>query len=424
MIIPSIDLMDGRVVQLVGGEVEQLEIDAGDALPVAERFAVAGELATIDLDAALGRGTNASVIEALCRRFECRVGGGIRSLETALEWLDRGAKKIIIGTAAEPELLSQLPRERVIAALGARHGEVVVEGWTKETGLGVLERVRELAPHVGGFLVTFVEREGRMQGTDLDAVRAIVEAAGDARVTIAGGVTTVEEVAELDRLGADAQVGMALYSGRMDLGEALAAPLVSDRPDGLFPTVVCDERGVALGLVYSSRESIVTAVAERRGVYHSRRTGLWRKGESSGASQELVRIELDCDRDALRFRVRQAGRGFCHEGTRTCFGIDPSIGRLARVLERRREEAPEGSYTARLFHDPELLAAKLREETEELIEAVTRDEIVHEAADLMYFVQARLAARDIPLEEVERELSRRSLRVRRRGGNAKPGALS
>jgi len=125
MIIPSIDIMDGKAVQLVGGRRKVLE--AGDPVAVAERFAVAGELAVIDLDAALGRGSNAVVIEELARRYPCRIGGGIRSAEDALWWLGHGAEKVILGTAAEPEILSQLPRDRVIAALDGVDGEVVVD---------------------------------------------------------------------------------------------------------------------------------------------------------------------------------------------------------------------------------------------------------------------------------------------------------
>lgn len=414
MIIPSIDIMGGRTVQLVGGERKAL--DAGDPLPVAERFALAGEIAVIDLDAAMGKGSNAALVERLVARFDCRVGGGIRDLETAVRWLDAGAARIILGTMAVPELLAKLPKERLIAAVDARQGEVVVEGWKRGTGRPLLERIAELRDHVSGFLVTFVEREGRMGGTDMALAKAVVEAAAPARVTVAGGVTTAEEIRELDALGADAQVGMALYTGRLDLGEAIAAPLSSDRPDGLFPTVVCDERGLALGLVWSSRESIRAAVAERRGIYWSRSRGeLWRKGESSGAVQELLRIDLDCDRDALRFRVRQRGAGFCHLGTRSCWGEEEGLGALHRLLLARRESAPEGSYTARLFADPALLAAKLREETEELIAAESREEVIWEAADLLYFTLVRLAREGIGLAEVERHLARRRRRVTRRG---------
>ena len=118
MIIPSIDLMGGNAVQLVEGKEKVL--DAGDPGPIADRFGMVGEVAVIDLDAALGRGSNASVIRELLKRAPCRVGGGIRDAGAAIRWLDAGARKVILGTAARPEILRELPRERVIAALDAQ----------------------------------------------------------------------------------------------------------------------------------------------------------------------------------------------------------------------------------------------------------------------------------------------------------------
>ncbi len=201
MIVPSIDLQGGHAVQLIGGE--QPALDAGDPRPLARRFGRVGEIAVVDLDAALGRGSNAAVIEDLVALAPCRVGGGIRDVASAIAWLDRGAVSVVLGTAARPEVLEKLPRERVIAALDARDGEVVVEGWQKRTGTRVLERIAALRDLAGGFLVTFVEREGRLQGTDLAFAKEIRAAAGAAAVTIAGGITTAEEVRELDRLGCD-----------------------------------------------------------------------------------------------------------------------------------------------------------------------------------------------------------------------------
>ena len=129
MIIPSIDLQSGNAVQLIGGK--EKELDAGDPRPIAELFGRVGEIAVIDLDAALGTGNNRDTILDLLGRAPCRVGGGIRDVDTARFWLDAGARKIILGTAARPDILEQLPRERVIAALDAVDGEVVEEGWTK-----------------------------------------------------------------------------------------------------------------------------------------------------------------------------------------------------------------------------------------------------------------------------------------------------
>ncbi len=376
----------------------------------------------IDLDAAMGQGDNKTLVEGLVSRFDCRVGGGVRDLDTARKWLDLGATQVILGTAAQPELLRHLPRNRVQAALDTRHGEVMAEGWTTGTGRGLFERVAELKPFVGGFLVTVIEREGRMEGIDLDFVRRVVEAADPVRVTVAGGVTSASEVAEIDRLGADCQVGMALYTGRLNLGDAIAAPLVSDRPDGLWPTVVCDERGVALGLVYSSAESLRAAVATRRGVYHSRKRGLWVKGESSGASQRLLRIGLDCDRDALRFTVRQEGAGFCHLGTASCWGAASGLDALERTVRSRLASPEEASYVSRLLGDPALLRAKLAEEAGELSEAREPGHVAAEAADLAFFATVALARAGSRWSDAEAVLDRRARKLTRRPGDAKPEA--
>lgn len=418
MIVPSIDLMNGHAVQLVGGK--RFELDAGDPRPIAERFAVAGEVAVIDLDAALGRGNNASVIRELLRLAPCRVGGGIRSVEAALEWLDAGAAKVILGTAATPEVLGRLPRERVIAALDADQGEVVVEGWRRRTGRNTVDALKQLRDYAGGFLVTFVEREGRMGGIDLEAVAKVRAVCEPGSLTLAGGVRTTAEIAALDRLGVDAQVGMAIYTGRLDLADAIAAPLVSDRPDGRWPTVVVDEAGVALGLTWSDPASLREAVRTRRGVYSSRTRGLWTKGETSGATQDLLRVDLDCDRDALRFTVRQHGLGFCHRGTRTCWGPDRGLGALARRLRERLQDAPAGSYTWRLFDDADLLRAKLVEEAGELAAATGATEVAAEAADLLYFALVAVTRGGASLADVAAELDRRALRVTRRPGDAKP----
>lgn len=431
MIIPSIDIMDGRAVQLRRGR--ELVMEGGDPFDRLDEFAVAGEVAVVDLDAALGQGSNAELMRDMVKRRPCRVGGGIRDIDTALDWLDAGATRVVIGTAASVEFCSQLPRDRVVAAVDADAGIVVVEGWRKETDFQVIDRMRELAPVVGGFLLTQVEHEGGMAGFSMELVEQAVDAAGAARVTAAGGITSTEHVAALDQLGVDAQVGMALYSGHLTLGAAVAAPLARDI-DGLWPTVVCDEFGTVLGLVWSSRESLEAAVSERRGIYWSRSRGeLWIKGDTSGAVQELLRVDLDCDRDALRFTVRQHGSGFCHTGERTCWGTPFTLATLAGVIEQRREEVlatdgdPVGptasmkSGTAKLMSDPVLMRSKLLEEARELAEADNFTDAGHEAADLVYFALAAAARHGVRLEDIRRELEVRHLRIRRRPMEAKPG---
>src|SRR5256886_4055955 len=144
MIVPSIDLMQGRAVQLRGGR--DFVLDGGDALVRLEEFAVAGEVAVVDLDAALGKGSNAAVIHEMVRRAPCRVGGGIRDLDTARAWLDAGAARVMIGTAASPEFCGALPRERLIAAADAGHRQGVVGGWRTATRTAARPRSRDLPP--------------------------------------------------------------------------------------------------------------------------------------------------------------------------------------------------------------------------------------------------------------------------------------
>jgi phosphoribosyl-ATP pyrophosphohydrolase len=265
-------------------------------------------------------------------------------------------------------------------------------------------------------LVTFVEREGLMAGTDLEMSHQIVDRAGETGVTIAGGITTAEEIAELDSIGADAQVGMALYTEQLALGDAVVAVLRSDRSDGLWPTVVVDEHGVALGLAWSSPASLHQAIDSRRGTYQSRVRGLWIKGETSGAIQDLIRVDVDCDRDALRFTVRQTD-GFCHTGTRSCWGEDRGLPRLGRRLQAIAASKPAGSNTDRLLNNPDLLADKLAEELSELLEPDSN--VAAEAADLIYFTLVKSISAGVSLEELASILDRRERRVSRRPMEAK-----
>ena len=199
----------------------------------------------------------------------------------------------------------------------------------------------------------------------------------------------------------------------------LLASATSDRKDGLFTTLVTDERGVALGLVYSNNKSVSESLRTGKGVYHSRKRGLWYKGETSGDIQELVRISLDCDHDCLSFTVRQKGRGFCHLATATCFGNYVGLAKLQQTLLGRKHSAPEGSYTARLFNDPQLLQAKILEEANELCNATTPNDIAFEAADLMYFALTKCIAAGVRLEDIEQNLDAKSVKVKRRKGDAK-----
>ena len=224
MLIPSIDLQGGRIVQLDQGE--RLAVETDDIDLWIQRFSGHAKVQLIDLDAAKGDGANDSLVRRICAELPCRVGGGIRSVDRAREVLAHGATQVIVSSALfspdgidldrARELSTAVGAAKLIAAVDSRGGRVVIHGWRTQLTITPVEAVRQLEPFVGEFLYTHVDREGLMKGTDMDAIAA-VRAATSRRLTAAGGITTLEEVAQLDAIGVDAVVGMAIYTGRMIL---------------------------------------------------------------------------------------------------------------------------------------------------------------------------------------------------------------
>ncbi|AET37309.1 trifunctional histidinol dehydrogenase/phosphoribosyl-AMP cyclohydrolase/phosphoribosyl-ATP diphosphatase Ecym_1051 [Eremothecium cymbalariae DBVPG len=208
--------------------------------------------------------------------------------------------------------------------------------------------------------------------------------------------------------------------------KALLMHLKSDRQDGLYSTLVVDSNERCLGLVYSSQESIKLAIEKQAGVYYSRsRSEIWVKGATSGNTQKLLRIDIDCDGDALKFVVLQqptlkGTSNFCHLERESCFGDFPQgLFGLEQLMKQRLVKAPSGSYTKRLFDDQELLHAKIKEEAEEVTDAHTKDELSWEVADLFYFVMAKMAANGVTLSDVEANLNMKHMKITKREGNAK-----
>ena len=222
---------------------------------LAYEFAKYGEVAVIDLDAALGQGDNSELIAKICKIADCRVGGGIRSVEKAQRMLGAGAKKIIVGTKANAGFLLKLPKERVIVAIDAKDRCVVCEGWRRKTGKSPIEVVRELEGYCSEFLFTNVDKEGLMQGCDFAIVRELMRVTQN-KLTVAGGISSFEDIKVLEDMGVNSQVGMALYTGRINLSDAFVSLLDFEKDQGLIPTVVQDERGQVLMLAYSCRESV------------------------------------------------------------------------------------------------------------------------------------------------------------------------
>ena len=229
MIIPCIDLMDGKVVQLVQGREKALEADSPEEM--LRRFSAFPEIQVIDLDAALGRGENAGMVRMLAASARTRVGGGVRTVDRARALIEQGAARIIVGTAAFDsagihrdflEALSHaIGRERILVALDSKDGHIVVKGWREATPFTAEDALRDLEPFCSGFLCTYVDKEGMMQGTDLDWFRRL-RAATSLELTAAGGITTLDDVRALLAMNIHAAVGMAVYTGRLSLADLAA----------------------------------------------------------------------------------------------------------------------------------------------------------------------------------------------------------
>ena len=452
MVIASIDIQDGKVVQLRQGS--ELVLQRDNAAELAEEFDRYGEVAVIDLDAAIGKGNNAELIKSLLCKAECRVGGGIRTVDQAKELTSLGARKIIIGSLAFrdlskkgegkengeftlnktflEELVKKIGRERIIVAIDSRKTgtsdyEIVVDGWKTPTGLSLAETAVMAAAYASELLFTCVDREGTMSGIDLEPVKllckAIETSALETRITAAGGVSSLEEIETLAGLNCDVQLGMALYTGNINLADAFISSLnwkkaaqttaggvssaAGNAAKALLPLIAQSSDGQVLMTGFAGREALAESFSRGNLCFHSRtRNKLWMKGENSGNTLKLLRLRADCDRDALLATVDAAGP-VCHTGSWSCFGVNQSFTweYLQKIIADRFSNPVPGSYTATL--DNELVREKIMEEAEELCTAKTRDEKIWEAADLLYFATALITREGITVADVLNELTRR-----------------
>ncbi|CAK3770220.1 histidine biosynthesis trifunctional [Lecanosticta acicola] len=376
-----------------------------DQIASSKQLAYAGglvaQVTTSNVDTALG------LLKDTVGRYSVYLDvSAIESQQDVIDLLDAGAAKVFV-SSQQAVILKDVPNldlSRIVYHPTASVGDAAsaLEGTT--FGL-------------------FLQNVG-----SVNAVSTILQELGKNRPPVYVSKTSIteQEAVELCKQDAVPIIPAQLLSinaepaaDQIRVAPLLLAQAKSDRPDGLLTTLVTDERGVALGLVYSNEESVAESLRSGRGVYHSRKRGLWRKGDTSGDWQELVRIEADCDQDCLCFTVRQQGHGFCHLQTATCFGQYRGLSKLQKTLQSRKRSAPEGSYTARLFSDSKMLSAKIMEEAAELCEAQSKEDIAAEAADVLYFALTKATAAGVSLEDIERNLDAKSVKVKRRKGDAK-----
>ncbi len=231
LLIPSIDLMDGKIVQLVQGRKKALEFENFDEW--IERFSRFPLIQLIDLDAAIGTGNNRHLLAKFISRLPCQVGGGVRSIETASELLALGAARVIVGSTLIREgeididfarrLSEAVAPANLVFAVDAKGGKVAIRGWREVTEIKPAEVIRVLDSFCDAFLYTHIDTEGLMQGIPIDVVKELRQAASK-QLVVAGGISTREEIDQLQDLGIDAVVGMALYLGKLNLEQIRSAP--------------------------------------------------------------------------------------------------------------------------------------------------------------------------------------------------------
>ncbi|KAG9005750.1 trifunctional histidinol dehydrogenase [Tulasnella sp. JGI-2019a] len=374
----------------------------------------------------IGAGTDSALLQALGRIGPVLVTPSTISLvkshyivfsdseptttDEALKWLEEGAAQVAVPMATVKELLSSVPPGRLLLLLDASNVTAIPDK-IQDAVSGVLLKIPAVDMDFISSFRNFFRPESSVYVLPTFPITPVAHTIREhARCNVSPVVPTSHLTLS------------STSPTQINVGEAFVAPLATDRTDGLFPTIVSSyaNGGKALGLVYSSAESVTESIVTGKGVYQSRKHGLWRKGETSGATQEVVSIRADCDLDALEFQVMQRGAGFCHLGTPSCFGDLRGLACLERTLQARLESAPQGSYTRRLFNDQELLNSKIMEEADELCNAKAPEEVAFEAADLLYFALTRCVAAGVSLLDIERSLDRKHLKISRRQGDAKP----
>ena len=427
MVISSIDLKNGHVVQLKNGK--ELVLQRDDADDLIGKFDMYGEVAIIDLDAALGNvdskgnTVNTELLKSLLHKGDVRTGGGIRTVKRARELISLGAEKVIIGSSAwktEPkpgesvinedflnELETAIGKDRIIISVDSINGKIAVKGWTQTVDISLVEGAKQAEKFCSELLFTCVEREGCMQGTDIDYVRQLRDAV-KCRVVVAGGVSSVEEIKQLEKMNCDVQLGMALYTDKVNLKDSFIACLDFEKMP-LIPVIAQSVNGEVLMQGFANEQAVRKSFECGKLTFWSRsRNEIWTKGETSKNFLNIVRMRVDCDRDCILATVIPDGPS-CHTGSWTCFTTAPdeksSMGRLYSIIADRFKNPKPGSYTATL--DAKRVREKIEEEAEELCEAEGKNEVIWEAADLIYFVNVLMYKEGVTWKDVYDELDRR-----------------
>jgi len=337
LIFPAIEIKDGRAVRLVKGDYATASQVAESPIAAAKSFEEAGAqwLHMVDLDGAKAGGTvNRDIIIQVANScsMKVEVGGGIREMDTVREYLDNGVERVILGSAAlkNPDFVREAVKlygDRIVVGIDARDGKVATEGWLDTSSVDYIE-FAQLMENIGVKTIVFtdISKDGTLQGPNLEQLEAINNAVS-CNIVASGGISCANDIANLrDRFMYAAICGKSLYSGSLDLAQAIE--IGSSAPDlsrffakaELIPAIVRSaDDGEVLMLAYMNEESFGLTLKTGYTWFYSRsRQELWNKGATSGHLQKVVDIRYDCDCDTLLVTVEQTGAA-CHTGSRSCF---------------------------------------------------------------------------------------------------------
>ena len=425
--IPTLDISKGQAVLVTNGKVTKI---IGDPMKKAEFLSIHKHFQLIDIDRAMGTGDNRELIKQIVKKYPCYVGGGIRTIEDAREFLNTSARRVIISTAMNIELLKQIPKERLILAFDIDEKFHVYTKGRKELieNKTMFDYIEEFKDYVEVVTITFHNTEGTCKGLPFDQVKQIYDKykSTNIKLIMAGGIKTIDEdIYKLFLNKITPQFGAALWEGHFTLGDVYKKLLEVDMKDKcpktdngqlLIPTIIQSDTGSVLSCVFSTPESLKLSVDTRRATFYSReRNKIWVKGETSGNFHEVKQVHINCDNTAIRMVV--SGDKFCHKNTESCFGhIDPARGSLKsmqKIMLAKLEEksSDKESFTLNMLNNEHKIISKIMEESQELVCAKGQDEISHESADLIYFVLLYLLKNKLDISNVEDELIKRRFTV-------------
>lgn len=418
--IPTLDISEGKAVLVRNGKVYKI---LGDPYEKAEFLSINAHFQVVDIDAAMGIGSNKELIKKIAESFQCYVGGGIRTYEQAVEYLNSSAKRVIISTAISTELIQKINKERLIVAFDIDNNYKVFKQGRKEfMEKNLFELIDQFIGNIETMTITFHDMEGTCKGIPMDHVKKIKDYVVDKNIKliVAGGIASINEINELLLMDVIPQFGSGFWNSKFTLGDVfqcvsniiIQIKNVVYEGTKLIPTIVQSIDGQVLGVTFSTPETLKMSVDTRIATFRSRDTGnIWIKGATSGNYHKVINVHYCCDGTSVRFVVD--GNNFCHTGSESCFGYtDPariSLRSMQRMIKDKSNSSNlnEKSYTRDLMNDKPKIISKILEEAEELICATEYDEIVHEASDLIYFMLMYLQKHNVEIDDVNSELIKR-----------------